>query len=113
MLVDEQVDVAAHLARLVADAAVESRVAPLELLEGGTHARGRQGELRGAPAAGAQRRWKLDRDCHGAGFRKPRLHRVLPISRSLQYTEINPEWTRSSRGECSTSTPSRTPTWRL
>src|SRR2546425_1889201 len=99
MLVHEQVDVPPHAARLVADAAVESRVAPLELLEGGTHARGRQGKLRGAPAAGAQWRWNLDRHCHGAGFWKPRLHRVLPISRSVQYTEIKPEWTRSSRGE--------------
>ena len=65
--VHEQVDVAAHRAGLVADAAVQRRVAPLELLEDGAHARGRQRELRGALAVGAQRRRNMDRDGHGSG----------------------------------------------
>src|SRR2546428_14130400 len=68
MLVHEQVDVAAHLARLVADAAVQRWVASLELLERGTHTRGRKGKLRGAPGAGAQRRWNKDRDAHAHAF---------------------------------------------
>ena len=70
-VIDEQVYVAAHRTRLIADALVQCGVAPLELLQRGTHGRGRKNKLRrGVVAIGTQRRGDLDRDGHGAARRR-------------------------------------------
>ena len=61
----EQVHVAADLAGLVADAAVERRVVSLDFLQGGAHGVGRHCEFARAPATVAQNAWDMDRDGHG------------------------------------------------
>src|SRR5262249_41699346 len=64
--IHEQVDVAAHGSRLIADAAIERRMVAFELLKGGAHRRSRQGYLAGAGTARTQHAGDENRNRHGA-----------------------------------------------
>src|SRR6185436_2666567 len=85
---DEEVHVPPHRARLVADGAVERREAALELVEGGAHARGLEGELGGAVGVAAQRR------------RYPDGHGLPPSRRVGLVSPARLERTTCSLGNC-------------